>query len=107
MPGGCAGRYFVGVNGDDAHNCSLTLSITKYSCPLNCSNRGTCQRLENGTRTCLCDKVRAAALGVRLGCSACASAVCCWSMRSVISMCECWALDPDARKVVLNSASGS
>ncbi|KAK9843435.1 hypothetical protein WJX81_002486 [Elliptochloris bilobata] len=50
------GRYFVGVNGDDAHNCSFTLSITKYSCPLNCSGRGTCQHLDNGTRTCLCDK---------------------------------------------------
>ena len=57
----------MGVNGDDAHNCSLTLSITKYSCPLNCSNRGTCQHLENGTRTCMCDKVRTAALRVRMG----------------------------------------
>jgi len=55
---GRAGRYFVGVNGDDAHNCSFTLSITKYSCPLNCSGRGTCQHLANGTRTCLCDKAR-------------------------------------------------
>ena len=82
MPGGCAGRYFVGVNGDDAHNCSLTLSITKYSCPLNCSNRGTCQHLENGTRTCMCDKVRRAALGVCLGAMhahlRCAVGVCVW-----------------------------
>ena len=76
----------MGVNGDDAHNCSLTLSITKYSCPLNCSNRGTCQHLENGTRTCMCDKVRTAALRVRMGGNACASAVRTWSLRLVTTV---------------------
>ena len=56
----------MGVNGDDAHNCSFTLSITTYSCPLNCSGRGTCQHMGNGTRTCLCDKARPC-----LGCVRC------------------------------------
>ena len=54
-----AGRWYLGVNGDDANTCKYTLSISKYSCPMNCSNRGVCMTAENNTRTCDCNKVGA------------------------------------------------
>ncbi len=47
----------MGVNGDDAGACNYTISISKYSCPLNCSNRGECLTAANNTRTCKCNKV--------------------------------------------------
>ncbi|EIE26855.1 hypothetical protein COCSUDRAFT_39831 [Coccomyxa subellipsoidea C-169] len=57
------GRWFVGVNGDDAHTCNYTLSISKYNCPMNCSNRGTCVSAANGTRSCDCFKAGTSAHG--------------------------------------------
>lgn len=55
----------MGVNGDDAGTCKYTISISKYSCPMNCSNRGTCLTAANNTRTCDCYKVRSlCALGI-------------------------------------------
>jgi hypothetical protein len=54
-----AGKWFVGVNGDDAGICNYTLSISKFNCPMNCNNRGTCSVGANGTRTCECYKARA------------------------------------------------
>ena len=53
----CAGQWFVGVNGDDSSTCKYTISISKYNCPMNCNDRGTCLISDNGTRTCDCNKV--------------------------------------------------
>ena len=57
------GKWYVGVNGDDAGACKYTISISKYSCPLNCSNRGECITAANNTRTCKCSKVCLCLLG--------------------------------------------
>jgi len=50
-------KWFVGVNGDDSSTCKYTTSISKYNCPMNCTDRGTCLISDNGTRTCECNKV--------------------------------------------------
>ena len=54
-----SGHWYLGVNGDDASTCKYTLSISKYSCPMNCTNRGVCVTAQNNTRTCDCYKVSA------------------------------------------------
>lgn len=53
-----AGTWYAGVNGDDVKTCQYTITISKYECPMNCSSRGSCLHHDNGTRTCVCDKVR-------------------------------------------------
>lgn len=52
-----AGTWYAGVEGDDHNDCTYTITINKFDCPLNCSGRGTCIHKDNGTRTCQCDKV--------------------------------------------------
>lgn len=50
------GTWFAGIEGDDHIDCKYTITINKFDCPLNCSNRGTCVHQSNGTRTCQCDE---------------------------------------------------
>ena len=52
-----AGTWYAGVEGDDHNDCTYTITINKFDCPLNCSGRGTCIHKDNGTRTCQCDEV--------------------------------------------------
>lgn len=52
-----AGTWYAGVEGDDHTDCTYTITINKFDCPMNCSDRGTCLHAANGTRMCQCDEV--------------------------------------------------
>lgn len=52
-----AGTWYAGVEGDDHTDCTYTITINKFDCPMNCSGRGTCIHAQNGSRVCECDEV--------------------------------------------------
>ena len=58
-----AGIWYVGVEGDDHSDCTYTITVNKFDCPLNCSSRGTCVHMTNGSRSCECDQVGSGTAG--------------------------------------------
>ena len=49
------GTWYVGVFAGTGDSARYDLSVQKYDCPKNCSDRGRCVREANGTRSCACD----------------------------------------------------
>ena len=49
------GVWYVGVHASGGRSSQYELSVQKYNCPRNCSDRGTCLVSPNGTHTCQCD----------------------------------------------------
>ena len=50
------GAWYAGVYSGGGDAATFELSATKFDCPRNCSDRGTCDATsESGPRTCVCD----------------------------------------------------
>ena len=49
------GTWYVGVFAGTGDSARYDLSVQKYDCPKNCSDRGRCVVAANGTRSCVCD----------------------------------------------------
>ncbi|KAL3154641.1 hypothetical protein ABBQ32_014088 [Trebouxia sp. C0010 RCD-2024] len=50
------GTWYAGVEGSEHSDCTYTVTINKFDCPMNCSSRGTCMHMTNGSRSCDCDQ---------------------------------------------------
>lgn len=49
------GVWYAGVHASNGKASQYVLSVQKYDCPRNCSDRGTCAVSPNGTHSCVCD----------------------------------------------------
>ena len=49
------GTWYIGVHATSGKGSRYDVSVQKYDCPRNCSDRGTCVVSPNGTHSCQCD----------------------------------------------------